>query len=127
MVKKPLILDLFCGAGGAAKGYADAGFDGVGGDIAPQPNYPYRFIQDDALAYLRGLGTTGIDVVHASPPCQHHSALAKGNNGKQHEYPELIGPTRELLQKTGLPYVIENVQRPLRDPVVLCGEMLGCR
>lgn len=35
-MSQPLILDLFCGAGGAAMGYSRAGFRVVGVDIAPQ-------------------------------------------------------------------------------------------
>lgn len=126
---RPLLLDLFCGAGGSAVGYHRAGFDVVGIDINPQPNYPFRFIKADALLFLQfGAGLQGIypDAVHASPPCQHHTTLAKGNNGNQDAYPDLIGRTRELLQETGLPYVIENVpSAPLVDPIMLCGEMFG--
>ena len=54
MVKKKYkILDLFCKAGGAAEGYHRAGFEVVGVDIMPQPNYPYEFVCMDAIKYLR--------------------------------------------------------------------------
>jgi DNA (cytosine-5)-methyltransferase 1 len=123
---RPVLLDLFCGSGGAGKGYADAGFDVVGVDLEPQPFYPFPFIQQDALQFLEYGVLSVFSAIHASPPCQHHSALARGNNGNQGDYPELIEPTRRLLQKTGLPFVIENVVgAPLRDPVQLCGEMFG--
>lgn len=134
---KPLLVDLFCGGGGAAKGYADAGFDVIGVDISPQPDYPFRFFQADALDFLNALvivhGRLLVDgfprrvaAVHASPPCQHHSALAGGTNGNRHTYPALIEPTRVLLEATELPYVIENVVgAPLRTPIRLCGEMFG--
>lgn len=133
---RPLLLDLFCGAGGAAMGYHRAGFDVIGVDIRPQPNYPFTFLQGDALDVLEngewnmpwrpGRQLSEVVAVHASPPCQHHSALAKGNNGNQHAHPELIAPTRDLLVRSGLPYVIENVlTAPLHNPVRLCGEMFG--
>lgn len=122
-----LLLDLFCGAGGAAVGYDRAGFDVIGVDVEPQLDYPFEFIQADALQYLRTWGGTDwFAVIHASPPCQHHTTLAKGSNGNQHMHPDLVGPTRELLVATGLPYVIENVvTAPLLSPIMLCGEMFG--
>ena len=122
---RPKLLDLFCGAGGAAMGYHRAGFDVIGVDVAPQPNYPYRFAQGDALSYLRllvaGRRVRAFDAIHASPPCQRYSDLAK-RNGNADEWPDLVGPVRDLLIETGLPYVIENVEgAPLVDPVTLCG------
>lgn len=126
-MSKPLLLDLYCGGGGAAMGYHQAGFSVIGVDINPQPFYPFQFIQEDALEYLRGHGSwAATAAIHASPPCQHHTALAKGNNANAGDHPELIGPTRELLRATGLPYVIENaVTSPLIDPIILCGDMFG--
>lgn len=119
---KPKLLDLFCCAGGAGVGYTRAGFDVIGVDIDPQPNYPFTFIQANALT-LDPKFLKSFDVIHASPPCQSYSDLAK-RNGNGHEWPRLIEPVRDMLQATGLPYVIENVQgAPLLDPVVLCGTM----
>jgi DNA (cytosine-5)-methyltransferase 1 len=117
------ILDLFCGAGGAAKGYADAGFEVVGVDINPQPRYPFVFIQDDAIDFLRDLvhrwHAGRFDAIHASPPCQAYSDLQKQS---KRDYPDLLAPTRNLLKKIGLPYIIENVETaPLENPVILCG------
>lgn len=121
---KPLLLDLFCGAGGAAKGYIDAGFDVVGIDIAPQPDYPGRFEQWDALEFLKDWGHD-FDVIHASPPCQASSALTKGTN-KGREYVNLIPETRHLLAGFFVPTIIENVQgSDLRRDMTLCGEMFG--
>jgi DNA (cytosine-5)-methyltransferase 1 len=119
---KPRLLDLFCCAGGVAVGYSQAGFEVVGVDIAPQPNFPFEFIQADALNLdMRFLKS--FDVIHASPPCQSYSDLAK-RNGNAHEWPRLIEPVREMLIKTGKPYVIENVEgAPMVNPVVLCGTM----
>jgi DNA (cytosine-5)-methyltransferase 1 len=116
------LLDLFCCAGGAGVGYSRAGFEIVGVDIDPQPNYPFEFIQADALT-LNTKFIASFDVVHASPPCQSYSDLAK-RNGNGHAWPRLIDPVRNMLVRSGLPYVIENVDgAPLRDPVVLCGTM----
>lgn len=103
-------------------GYHRAGFEVVGVDIDPQPNYPFEFIQHDALT-LDWDWVMSFDAIHASPPCQSYSDLAKRNkNG--HKWPQLIEPVRELLKATGKPWIIENVEgAPLRQPVVLCGTM----
>jgi DNA (cytosine-5)-methyltransferase 1 len=120
--RKFRLLDLFCCAGGAGVGYHRAGFEVVGVDIAPQPNYPFRFIQADALALDREF-IASFDAVHASPPCQSYSDLAKRNRNAD-EWPRLIEPVREMLVESGLPYIIENVDgAPLRNPIVLCGTM----
>lgn len=126
-LQKYQLLDLFCGAGGAAIGYHRAGFtDIVGVDIADQPRYPFRFVQDDALAYLRWLIGTGeierFDLIHASPPCQAYS-ITKSIHGND-DHPELVTATRRLLRAIGKPYVIENVPgAPLVNPLMLCGTM----
>lgn len=123
---KPVILDLFCGAGGATKGYQEAGFYVVGVDIKPQPNYcGDEFHQADALEFLT-FELPEFDAIHASPPCQRHSDLQRRTGL---DYPELIAPTRQLLIETALPYVIENVEgAPLTDPVRICGaSMPGLR
>lgn len=119
---RPRLLDLFCCAGGAAMGYHRAGFEVVGVDIAPQPNYPFEFVQGDALEFLAAHGRE-FDAVHASPPCQGYTAL-KAVHGNT--WPMLIDATRDLLDQVGRPYVIENVQgSPLRRDMTLCGEMFG--
>ena len=118
------LLDLFCGAGGAGKGYMDAGFTVTGVDLHPQPDYPGEFIQGDAIAYLAAHGHE-YDAIHASPPCQASSALTKGTN-KGRQYLNLIPATRALLALHGVPTVIENVQgSDLRRDLTLCGEMFG--
>ncbi|WP_030695063.1 DNA cytosine methyltransferase [Streptomyces albidoflavus] len=131
---KPLILDLFCCSGGAGKGYADAGFQVVGVDVAPRPRYPFEFHQADALEYLRQLIDTGeirrFAAVHASPPCQAGCALTVGTNASQGwggDHVDLVAPTRALLEETGLPYVIEqpNGKAKIRKDLRLCGEMFG--
>lgn len=126
---KPRLLDLFCGAGGAAMGYARAGFEVVGVDIKPQPRYPFTFVQGDALDILRSLTMPDrthlvFHAIHASPPCQTFTSLRWMHNAKLH--PDLLRPTRELLRATGLPYVIENVVgAPMGAAVRLCGTSFG--
>ena len=138
-----LLLDLFCGVGGASEGYRRAGFDVVGVDIEPQPNYPYPFFQGDALDVLRQLvgGATlafcdrrgvirlvtlaDIAVIHASPPCQAYSVATKAWNGRD-DHPDLVPPTRVWLKAAERPYVIENVPgAPLNHSVMLCGSSFG--
>jgi len=101
-------------------GYHRAGFDVVGVDINPQPNYPFPFVQGDALEYV-GAIEYRFDAIHASPPCQ---AFSNAQRIQRNEHPDLIFPTRELLVQTGIPYVIENVVgAPLINPVRLEGQM----
>jgi DNA (cytosine-5)-methyltransferase 1 len=124
---RPLLLDLFSGAGGCAMGYYRAGFDVVGIDNRPQPRYPFRFIQGDALRPPVDLRE--FDAIHASPPCQRYSSIGFLNSGKvgSHEtHPDLVDPIRDMLVDSGLPWVMENVPcSPLRRPVLLCGSMFG--
>lgn len=122
MSGRPRLLDLFCCAGGASMGYHRAGFDVVGVDINPQPNYPFPFVRADAMTYP----LDGFDVIHASPPCQSYSDLA-ARNGNGHRWPRLINPTRERIAAAGVPYIIENVDpcEDLIDPIRLCGTMFS--
>jgi DNA (cytosine-5)-methyltransferase 1 len=131
---RPRLLDLCCGAGGAATGYARAGFDVVGIDIAPQPHYPFSFIEANALDVLTAPSwrnfLDGFDAVHASPPCQVNSALASLPHVRSAisagRHTDLIPTVRDGLTRwhhsTGRPWVIENVPgADLRTPLVLCG------
>lgn len=120
------LLDLFCGAGGAAMGYHRAGFDDIiGVDINPQPDYPFRFIQADAIEFLDamidGREDIAYDLIHASPPCQAYSVASHYDN-----HPDLLPEVRELLSLVGRPFVIENVPNaPMRRDIELCGSMFG--
>jgi DNA (cytosine-5)-methyltransferase 1 len=121
-VRRPLLLDLFCGAGGAAMGYHRAGFEVVGVDINPQPHYPFEFHQADAMTFP----LDGYDVIHASPPCQSFTAYRRKGHGVGDKYPNLIPNVRRRLQSSGKPYIIENVPgAPLEHPVTLCGSAFG--
>jgi DNA (cytosine-5)-methyltransferase 1 len=122
----PRLLDLFCGAGGCARGYQRAGFYVVGVDNRPQPRYAGdEFVQMDALEAVGDWTVGEFDAIHASPPCQRYT-IAQNARKNASAHPDLIGPVRDLLVATGLPYVIENVKRaPLRNPVELCGTSFG--
>lgn len=118
---RPRVLDLCCCAGGASTGYHRAGFDVVGVDVAPRPNYPFTFVRADAVAYVRDHGHA-FDLIHASWPCQATCALTKGTNAHlAARYEDLLPAGRAAMESTGTPYVIENPEA--RADVVLCGAM----
>ena len=127
---RPRLLDLFCGAGGAARGYHQAGFDVLGVDKEPQKNYPFESVRADALAYLTQFGGL-FDAIHASPPCQRFSktSFMNAKSARRKEHPDLLTPVREILLGLGKPWIIENVQgAPMQPPAVkLCGLMFGLR
>jgi DNA (cytosine-5)-methyltransferase 1 len=119
---KPVLLDLFCGAGGAAKGYLDAGFTVIGVDNVEQPRYRGdAFMKADALEFLTEHGHE-YDAIHASPPCQRYSGMSRNRSA----HPDLYGPTRDGLHAIGKPFIIENViGAPYHYGFVLCGSMFG--
>lgn len=120
---KPKLLDLFCGAGGAAMGYHRVGFEVVGVDIKPQKHYPFEFIQGDALNPPVKLSE--FDAIHASPPCQGYSIA---NNRHKREHPMLVSDVRVLLCRSGKSWVMENVPgAPMFPSLILCGTMFGQR
>lgn len=129
-MSRPLALDLFCCAGGAAMGLYRAGFDVVGIDIKEQPRYPFGFFQFDALKWpLRDgppPGRKSYDFIWASPPCQKFCRL--NTREDLSGYPDLIEPIRRRLIASGIPYVIENVpEAPIRADLMLCSHMFGLR
>lgn len=119
----PRLLDLFCGAGGATRGYQLAGFHVTGVDLHPQPHYiGDDFHQADALTFP----LEGFDAIHASPTCYAWSKMRDCRPGMKDDQPDLITPLRPLLEATGLPWVMENVPgSPLCNPVQLCGSGFG--
>ena len=120
---RPLLVDLFCGAGGASMGYYRAGFNILGVDHKPQKNYPFEFIQGDVFEVWDDLPHDDIAAYAASPPCQAYSVTKSLHDN---EHPDLVAATRKLLLRTGKPYVIENVPgAPLINPLTLCGSMFG--
>ena len=115
------VLDLFCGAGGAAMGLHRAWPDAeiIGVDIVPQKHYPFTFVQHDALIYP----LDGFDFIWASPPCQKYSCMSR-----EHQHPDLYAEMRALLIATGTPYTIENVMgAPAWHGTMLCGSMFNMR
>lgn len=114
-------LDLFCKAGGASMGLHQAGFEVTGVDIEPQPRYPFKFIQGDALTFP----LEGYDFIWASPRCQKFSTMTM-RWGRSDQHPDQITPIRERLQSSGVPFTIENVPgAPLLNPITLCGSMFS--
>ncbi len=134
MTAGPRLLDLFCGAGGAAMGYHRAGFDVVGVDINPQPYYPFEFHQFDALDALVDFDVIGsfyvdFDAIHASPPCQRYSTMGNRSRAlKDSTAPDLLPPTLEVLKGVEVPWVVENVagaKSLMPNAFVLSGGMFG--
>lgn len=119
---KPRLLDLFCGAGGAAMGYHRAGFEVVGVDNRPMRRYPFTFIQGDAMEYMSSPGWwQGFDLIHASPPCQAYSITKYAHN---RTHVDLVPQTLERLRAQPRPWVCENVVgAPMPDSLILCGSM----
>lgn len=125
--RRPRLLDLYCCEGGAGMGYHRAGFDVFGVDIKPQPRYPFPFHLGDAIDVLgNDEFMAGFDAIHASPPCQDHSALSSvaGKHGTGH----LLEDTRAALLALGKPYVIENVVgADMPGALTLCGTEFGLK
>lgn len=123
----PWCLDLYCKGGGAAMGYKLAGYNVLGVDIDDQPDYPFLRVKADAIYFAHHFGHL-FSLIHASPPCQDHTEATLQWRLQGYEYPDLIAETREVLDRVGVPYVIENVPgaaRQLRNPLMLCGTMFG--
>lgn len=126
---RPVVVEFYCCQGGMATGLHDH-FNVLGVDLYPQPHFPYPMVQGDALEFLdrfTGWLRRRASAVTGGPPCQRYS-LTQRIQGNEH--PDLIAPTRNRFQRTGLPYVIENVEEArgeLRDPVMLCDAAFGIR
>ena len=124
---RPVLLDLYCGEGGASMGYHRAGFDVIGVDRNARAldRYPFRSHTGDALALLPEL----LDhyrpaVVAGSPPCQSETDL-RHRTGV--DYLDLLTPTLAAFQQLDIPWVIENVASTtkLPDSLILCGTHFG--
>ena len=122
------LLDLFCGGGGAAMGYHRAGFDEiVGVDIAERKNYPFQFVQGDALEYLEAHGGE-FDAIHASPPCQKFVSLRHSGNKPKKSVIDSLTPSLVALRSYQCPWVVENVMTAsMPFTIKLCGSSFGLR
>lgn len=124
MTTKPDVLDLFAGEGAAGEGYHRAGYNVHGIELAPAraKHYPHRIDVRDALEYAYSHGSD-YDLIHASPPCTGYSRGTAALPDRLDRYERLIEATREVLETTGRPYIIENVEdakRELVNPLTLC-------
>jgi hypothetical protein len=126
-VRRRRLLDLCCGAGGAARGYQLAGWHVTGVDIVDQPNYcGEEFVRVDALEFLAAHGGE-YDAIHASFPCEGFATVTKWR-GSQDDHADLVTPGRPLLEASGRPWVMENVpEAPVRPDFLLCGSVFGLR
>lgn len=125
-MRRPLLLDLYCGAGLTGMGYFLAGFDVIGIDSVPQPEYPFKFIKANVLDVFHRIPWHKVAAIHASPPCKLYTVSRHQSTNHTRQHLNLIPVTRRLLDSTGKPYVIENVPgAPLIDPVTLCGSMFN--
>ncbi len=108
---------------GLHQAWGDAEITGV--DIVPQPHYPFTFVQADAMRPPFDL--KDFDFIWASPPCQNYSwSSGRARNEWGYTYPDLLEPTRKILERSGMLYVIENViGAPMLTQIRLCGVMFG--
>ncbi len=123
------VLDLFCGAGGAARGikYACPKAEIIGIDIEPQPNYPFEFMQVDWLTGAEAYRTWA-DFFWASPVCKRYTQMLNHGRTNRNRHPDFIPEVRNWLTGNAKPWVIENVAgAPLRNAGMLCGEMFNLR
>lgn len=126
------LLDLCCGAGGCSMGYkraadqAGISIEITGVDVKKQKNYPFRFIQWDAVSYIAGYGNN-FTHIHASPPCQEYSLTTAKHKSKGKKYDsEIFHQVRTEMYKMKIPGVIENVPgSPVIPDIELNGLMFG--
>jgi hypothetical protein len=139
---KPIVLDICCRKGGATVGYQRAGFYVIGVDIEPQRDYPGdEFWQGDGLRVLDDLATLGgifrsarhrwvrPALIHQSWPCQDGNTATASNRarGLVDNHQQFIPQARELSDRTGIPYVIEQPTASradlIRRDLTLCMDM----
>jgi DNA (cytosine-5)-methyltransferase 1 len=126
------ILDMFCGIGGSSMGLFQACKDNninasiIGVDIFDMPDYQFKFIKDDIFNYIEYTDLNSFNFIWASPPCQRYSVCK--NIKDLTMYGDFCVDIHNILESSGIPYVIENVpQAPIRKDLLLCGEMFNMR
>lgn len=140
-MNKPIALDICCRKGGATKGLQRAGFYVIGVDVEPQPGYPGdEFWQVDGLKVLADLltpyGTYSLDLIARRPalvwqswPCQDGNTATASNRvrGISDDHRQFIPEARELSDRIGIPYVIEQPTSSrtglIRRDLTLCMDM----
>lgn len=110
----PVVLDLFCGAGGMSLGFLMAGFHiglGVDRDALACQTHAHNFRQShtvcadittiaDPLAFVQEQGLAQIDVVIGGPPCQGFSRVGRGKLRQINNDPRYIhDPRNQLYQE----------------------------
>ncbi|MDR1638953.1 MAG: DNA cytosine methyltransferase [Clostridiales bacterium] len=124
LAKRPIAIDLFCGAGGMSLGFEQAGFDVVSAvelDPVHAAVHGFNFPQCKTMrsdvsgisksAFENALGSqasAGIDALFGGPPCQGFSVIGRRDENDQrnsliHQFMRLV---RELRPKY---FVMENV------------------
>ncbi len=110
----PVVLDLFCGAGGMSLGFLMAGFQiglGVDRDALACQTHAHNFGQNrtvcadittiaDPAAFVQEHGLTQVDVVIGGPPCQGFSRVGRGKLRQVNNDPGYIhDPRNQLYQE----------------------------
>ena len=124
MIRRPIGVDLFAGAGGMTLGFEQAGFDVVAAvEIDPIHAAVHRFNFPDTAVLARsvvgltgqnirdvsGIGKKPVDVVFGGPPCQGFSLIGHRmlEDPRNHLVKEFVRIVVELDART---FVLENVK-----------------
>jgi DNA (cytosine-5)-methyltransferase 1 len=121
----PVHVELFGAEGGSAHGYATALAPGgvtvwsVDNDPARHEVNPYAWFTGD---WYEGL--------QSSPPCTKNTAGTRAVDRSRYDNDPDLENVRDVLEQTGLPYIIENVEsevtkRKMISPLRLCGTEFG--
>jgi DNA (cytosine-5)-methyltransferase 1 len=115
---KPVVLDLFCGAGGMSLGFEMAGYAiGLGVDNAPLACQTYAYNFDgrvacadittiaDPIAFVSEHGLNRVDVIIGGPPCQGFSRVGRGKIRSLLNDPNYVHDPRNSLYKEFIRFV----------------------